>query len=61
VTHRQRTLRGALDWSYDLLSEPQRIPLRRLSVFAGGCTLEAAEAVRLGEGAEMVKVLEPVW
>lgn len=42
---RQQTLRAAIDWSYDLLSEPERVLLRRLSVFAGGCTLEAAEAV----------------
>ena len=43
---RQQTLRGAVDWSYDLLSEPERTLLRRLAVFAGGCTLEAAEAGR---------------
>ena len=42
---RQQTLRAAMDWSYDLLAEPERAALRRLSVFAGGCTLEAAEAV----------------
>jgi predicted ATPase/class 3 adenylate cyclase/Tfp pilus assembly protein PilF len=42
---RQQTLRAALDWSHDLLSEPERALLRRLSVFAGGWTLEAAEAV----------------
>ena len=42
---RQRTLRGALDWSYDLLSGPERALFRRLSVFAGGWTLEAAEVV----------------
>jgi predicted ATPase len=42
---RQRTLRGAIDWSYGLLSEPEQKLLRRLSVFVGGCTLEAAEAV----------------
>lgn len=42
---RQKTFRGALDWSYDLLSEPERALLRRLSVFSGGWTLEAAEAV----------------
>jgi predicted ATPase/DNA-binding SARP family transcriptional activator len=42
---RQQTLRGLVDWSYDLLSEPERILFQRLSVFAGGWTLEAAEAV----------------
>jgi predicted ATPase/DNA-binding CsgD family transcriptional regulator len=42
---RQQTLRGAIDWSYDLLSEPEKSLLRRLSVFAGGWTLEAAVAV----------------
>lgn len=42
---RQKTLRGALDWSYDMLTAPERALLRRLSVFAGGWTLEAAEAV----------------
>ena len=42
---RHRTLRATLDWSYDLLSEPERVLLRRLSVFAGGWTAEAAEAV----------------
>ena len=42
---RQQTLRATLDWSYDLLSEDERTLLRRLSVFAGGWTLEAAEAV----------------
>jgi predicted ATPase/DNA-binding SARP family transcriptional activator len=42
---RHQTLRATLDWSYDLLTEPERILLRRLAVFAGGFTLEAAEAV----------------
>ncbi len=42
---RQRTLRAAIDWSYDLLEEPERVLLARLAVFAGGCSLEAAEAV----------------
>jgi predicted ATPase len=42
---RQQTLRATIAWSYDLLTEPERSLLRRLSVFAGGWTLEAAEAV----------------
>ncbi len=42
---RHRTLRAAIDWSHGLLSEPERTLLRRLAVFAGGWTLEAAEAV----------------
>jgi len=42
---RQQTLRQAIDWSYDLLTEPEQKLFRRLSVFFGGCTLEAVEAV----------------
>ncbi|MFI7671845.1 BTAD domain-containing putative transcriptional regulator [Nocardia sp. NPDC049526] len=42
---RHTSLRVALDWSYELLAERERAVLRRLGVFAGGCTLEAAEAV----------------
>ena len=49
---RQQTLRAALDWSYDLLSRGEQRLLERLSVFAGGCTLEAVEAVCSGEGIE---------
>ena len=41
---RQRTLRATIDWSWSLLSEPERIVLRRLAACADGCTLEAAEA-----------------
>ncbi len=55
---RQRTLRGALDWSHDLLSEPERALFRRLSVFAGGWTLRAAEAVGSGDGIEEGRVLD---
>ena len=44
VTRRQ-TLRGTLEWSHDLLTEPERVLLRRLSVFSGGFTLDAVEAV----------------
>jgi len=42
---RQQTLRGAIDWSYGLLDAAEQKLFRRLSVFVGGCTLEAAEAV----------------
>jgi predicted ATPase len=42
---RQQTLRKTIDWSHDLLNEAERKLFRRLSVFVGGCTLEAAEAV----------------
>ncbi|WP_404960385.1 AfsR/SARP family transcriptional regulator [Streptomyces sp. 147326] len=45
VLPRQQTLRAVVDWSWDLLDEPERTVLRRLSVFAGGCDLAAAEAV----------------
>jgi predicted ATPase/DNA-binding CsgD family transcriptional regulator/transcriptional regulator with XRE-family HTH domain len=42
---RQQTLRSAIDWSYDLLDEDEGRLFRYLSVFVGGCTLEAAESV----------------
>ncbi|MER5933218.1 BTAD domain-containing putative transcriptional regulator [Streptomyces sp. NPDC002054] len=45
VLPRQQTLRAVVDWSWDLLDEHERTVLRRLSVFAGGCDLAAAEAV----------------
>jgi predicted ATPase/DNA-binding CsgD family transcriptional regulator len=42
---RQRTLRSAIAWSYDLLSVDEQRQFRRLGVFVGGCTLDAAEAI----------------
>ncbi|MFF8292557.1 BTAD domain-containing putative transcriptional regulator [Streptomyces sp. NPDC016309] len=45
VLPRQQTLRAVVDWSWDLLDAPERAVLRRLSVFSGGCDLDAAEAV----------------
>ena len=55
---RQQTLKGALDWSYELLSEDEKELFGRLSVFAGGCTLEASEAVGAGGGVEEGEVLD---
>jgi predicted ATPase/class 3 adenylate cyclase len=46
----QRTLRGTIAWSYDLLSVEEQILFTRLSIFAGGCTLAAAELVLSDEG-----------
>jgi non-specific serine/threonine protein kinase len=54
---RHQTLLAAIDWSYALLSEPEKALFRRLSVFAGGCTLEAAEAVCSGGAIEKADVL----
>ncbi|MFJ8017052.1 BTAD domain-containing putative transcriptional regulator [Streptomyces sp. NPDC096339] len=47
---RQRTLRAVIDWSWELLTPPERTLLGRLSVFAGGFTLESAESVCAGAG-----------
>ncbi len=47
---RQQTLRALIDWSYDLLSENERLFFRRLSIFAGGWTREAAEEICSGVG-----------
>ena len=52
ATPRHRTLRGALDWSHELLSESEERLFGRLSVFAGGWTLGAAEAAGAGDGVE---------
>ena len=55
---RQQTLRALIDWSHDLLSEAERILFRRLGVFVGGWTLEAAEAVCGGGEIGHADVLE---
>ncbi len=55
---RQRTLRSLLDWSYDLLDPQERLLLHRLSVFASGWTLDAAEKVCSGEGIEAWSTLD---
>jgi predicted ATPase/class 3 adenylate cyclase len=53
---RQQTLRATIDWSYDLLSEQERTLLRRLAVFSGGWTLEAAEQICFWDGNEWDKL-----
>ena len=58
VPERQQTLRGAIGWSYDLLDEGERALFRRLSVFVGGFTLEAAEAVGASVPEPAIDVLE---
>ncbi|HET6659478.1 MAG TPA: BTAD domain-containing putative transcriptional regulator [Rubrobacter sp.] len=58
ATPRQQTLRGALDWSHELLSGEERTLFRRLSAFVGGWILEAAEAVGAGGGIEEEDILD---
>jgi predicted ATPase/DNA-binding winged helix-turn-helix (wHTH) protein len=57
---RHRTLRAALDWSYDVLSEPERAVLRRLGIFMGGFTLDAACAVVADPGLLKSEVIDAV-
>ncbi|HEX4943281.1 MAG TPA: tetratricopeptide repeat protein [Usitatibacteraceae bacterium] len=54
---RQQTLRALIDWSHDLLTAPERALLRRLAVFAGSWTLQAAESVASGNGIDEPGVL----
>jgi len=55
---RQQTLRAAVDWSYEHLSDKERALLDRLGIFAGGCTLEAAEEICSWDGIEPDEVLD---
>ncbi|WP_445520217.1 BTAD domain-containing putative transcriptional regulator [Streptomyces sp. NEAU-174] len=55
---RHKTLRALVDWSWELLTDAERMVLRRLSVFSGGASLEAAERVCAGDGVERHQVLE---
>jgi len=58
VPERQRTLRGAIDWSYNLLDPPEQALFRRLAVFVGGCTVESAQAVCDPDGELGIDVLD---
>jgi predicted ATPase/DNA-binding CsgD family transcriptional regulator/DNA-binding XRE family transcriptional regulator len=58
VPARQQTLRATLDWSYRLLTAPEQRLLDRLAVFAGGWTLEAAEAIVAMDGLDAFEVLD---
>ena len=58
AVNRQRTLKATLDWSHELLSEDEKKLFGRLSVFAGGWTLEAAEEVGVGGGVEEDDILD---
>ncbi len=55
---RQQTLKATLDWSYELLPEAERKVFMRLSAFAGGASVGAAEAICSGDGIESAEVLE---
>jgi predicted ATPase/DNA-binding SARP family transcriptional activator len=55
---RHKTLRAVVDWSWELLTDTERMVLRRLAVFSGGASLEAAERVCAGDGVEQEQVLE---
>jgi predicted ATPase/DNA-binding CsgD family transcriptional regulator len=58
VMPRHQTLQASIDWSHELLSDGERTLLRRLSVFTGGWTLDAAEEVCSGDGADRNDVLD---
>jgi predicted ATPase/class 3 adenylate cyclase len=55
---RQQTLRSLIDWSYDLLREPERLLLQRLAVFAGGWTITAATDVCAGDAVTDDEILD---
>jgi predicted ATPase/class 3 adenylate cyclase len=60
AVQRHQTLRAAIDWSYELCTEPEQRLLARLAVFAGGCTRQAVEAVCGGEPLVASRVFDPL-
>jgi predicted ATPase/class 3 adenylate cyclase len=58
ATRRQQTLQSTIDWSHDLLREPERTLLRRCAVFVDGFTLDAAEGVCAGNGLARTDVVD---
>src|SRR5439155_22950727 len=58
VLPRQQTLQASVDWRYNLLGEDERALLRRLSVFVGSFTLDAAEEVGSEDGTERYQILD---
>jgi predicted ATPase/DNA-binding SARP family transcriptional activator len=58
VPRRQQTLSAVMEWSWELLSAPERAVLRRLAPHPGGCTLAAAEAVCAGDGVAVADIAE---
>jgi predicted ATPase len=56
--NRQKTLRATIDWSYELLSDEEKVILRRLAVFGGGCTLEAAEVISVDLGRDQPELMD---
>jgi len=58
--NRHQTLRSALEWSHSLLPQPERVLLRRMAVFAGGCTMDAIAAVCADDGSAGDDLLDPL-
>ena len=58
AVRRQQTLRASVDWSHALLTEPERVLLRRLAVFLGGFDFDAAQAVATFTEAELYQILD---
>jgi predicted ATPase len=58
VPPRQQTLRNTIAWSYDLLEPPEQLVFRRLAVFVGGCTLDAAQAICAPDQVDVLEHLD---